>query len=159
MPGTSPEGVDNGNYQDYDSGMNEPKSVLGVGTKIITSIALHPTTGIMVKPKYFETRRPSTVGTIQGFVPGHGGDIYWVQHEDESIAVYGWQEFELADDEDIEAHKPDHERAVEALQDVVVAQTSWAKTHAAAKALGKIGAPLPDDPDPAVKEVYEEAKK
>ncbi len=159
MPGTSSEGVDNEARRSYDSGMNEPKCVLGVGTKIITSIALHPTTGLMVKPKYLEARRPSTAGIIQGFVPGHGGDIYWVEHEDESIAVYGWMEFELVDDEDVEEYKSSRTRAIEALQGIVTDDDPESMARIAAKTLAKIGASLPGDALPMIRDVYEEAKK
>lgn len=78
--------------------MNEPEYILDRGTKIVTDKTLGSTAGILVKDEYLANRRPSAKGTILGFVPGHGGDIYWVQHEDESIAAYGWMEFDYDPD-------------------------------------------------------------
>lgn len=78
--------------------MTEPKYVLAEGIKICTHKTLYPITGMLIKQEYLDRRRPSTSGTIKGFVAGHGGDIYWVEHEnDKSISVYGWMEFELTE--------------------------------------------------------------
>ena len=82
--------------------MEEPQQVLCPGTKIITHedpSASVGCAGLLVKPKYLEARRPNTKGEVAGFVPGHGGDVYWVRHEDGQVAVYGWWEFELAEEQ------------------------------------------------------------
>lgn len=79
--------------------MEEPERILENGTRVRTDKVLSSPAGILVKAKYLSERKPDTVGTIRGWVPGHGGDIYWVQHEGckehEGIAAYGWMEFEL----------------------------------------------------------------
>lgn len=78
--------------------MIEPAQVLGAGTKVITHETLGSITGMLVKPQHLDARRPSTVGTIGGWVPGHGGDVYWVEHDTvagKPIAVYCFTEFEL----------------------------------------------------------------
>jgi len=77
--------------------MKEPNSILRDGTPIITNTDVKPIkqAGVLVKDKYIQTRKPGAPGTILGCVPGHGGDIYWVEHEEGNIAVYGWPEFEL----------------------------------------------------------------
>ena len=75
--------------------MNEPTYILDSGTKIVTDKRLGSTSGIFVRPQYIEARRPSAKGVIKNWVAGHGGDIYWVEHEDGAIAVYGWMEFEF----------------------------------------------------------------
>lgn len=76
--------------------MEEPKEILGDGTKIVTDKVLGSTSGILVKPQYLNARRANAVGTVKSWVAGHGGDIYWVEHDDDkTIAVYGWMEFEL----------------------------------------------------------------
>lgn len=79
--------------------MEEPKTILEAGTRIRTDKVLGSPAGIFVKEKYLQERKPDTVGIIRGWVAGHGGDIYWVQHEGcegtDGIAAYGWMEFEL----------------------------------------------------------------
>jgi hypothetical protein len=78
--------------------MEEPDQVLGAGTKVITHEVLGSITGMLVKQHHLDNRRPNTPGVIGGWVPGHGGDVYWVSHEDvpgKPIAVYCWTEFEL----------------------------------------------------------------
>jgi hypothetical protein len=35
-------------------------------------------------------------GTVTGYVPGHGGDAWWVQHDDGSVAAYWYPELEFA---------------------------------------------------------------
>lgn len=78
--------------------MEQPEYVLASGVKICTHEALHPTTGMLIKREYLDRRRPGATGTIKGYVAGHGGDIYWVEHEDDkSVSAYGWMEFELAE--------------------------------------------------------------
>lgn len=77
--------------------MQEPKSILKHGTQIITHEVLGSTGGLLVAARYRDARRPSAKARLGNVVPGHGGDAYWAIHEDESVAIYGWQEFELAD--------------------------------------------------------------
>lgn len=73
-----------------------PSYIFNNGTKIQIDPILGSTAGILVKQQYLDARKPGVAGTIKGWVGGHGGDIYWVEHEDGTIAVYGWAEFELA---------------------------------------------------------------
>lgn len=75
--------------------MNEPNEVLATGTKIQTHKQLEAPTGFIVKARYLEARRTNSFGVVGGFVPGHGGDVYWVRHDDGEVAVYGFWEFEL----------------------------------------------------------------
>ena len=86
--------------------MNEPKVILHRGTKIIIHDSIGPCYGIYVKDNFIANRKPGGPGIILGYVPGHGGDIYWVFHgnelpanlkeiKDEDVGVYGWMEFEL----------------------------------------------------------------
>lgn len=78
--------------------MNEPKQVLGTGTRIRTHSTLGSIVGLIVKTEYLSARRANAFAVIGGFVPGHGGDVYWARHDDSTVAVYGWPEFELVDD-------------------------------------------------------------
>jgi len=76
--------------------MEEPQYILESGTKIVTHTNLCGTGGMLVKDQYLKARRPDAHGTIRNWVAGHGGDVYWVEHDDDkTIAVYGWMEFEL----------------------------------------------------------------
>jgi len=62
--------------------MEEPKHILVPGTRIVTHDVLGSIAGMLVKPQHLENRRFNTPGVIGGWVPGHGGDVYWVSHED-----------------------------------------------------------------------------
>lgn len=75
--------------------MQEPESILSNGTRVRTDRTLGSTVGMLVKQQYLDARRSNAEGTIKGWVTGHGGDVYWVQHDDGTVAAYGWMEFEL----------------------------------------------------------------
>lgn len=75
--------------------MKEPDYILNPGTRIVTHDVLGSTLGILVKEPYLDARRTSTRAMLGNYVAGHGGDIYWAKHDDGTVAVYGWQEFEL----------------------------------------------------------------
>jgi hypothetical protein len=64
------------------------------GLEIKTVFNLESTAGILVKPEYLEARRPDTEGTVKKYIPGHGGDVWWVEHKDGSIAAYAFTEFQ-----------------------------------------------------------------
>lgn len=76
--------------------MEEPKYVLNPGTRIVTHAVIGPTTGMLIKEHHLTCRKPNQKATIGGWVPGHGGDVYWAKHDQsEEIGAYGWWEFEL----------------------------------------------------------------
>lgn len=75
--------------------MKEPTTLLSDGIRITTHDVLGSVTGILVSPRCLAARKPHVNGTLRGWVPGHGGDVYWVEHEDKTVAAYGWWEFEL----------------------------------------------------------------
>lgn len=88
--------------------MQEPKYILGNGTPVCTCSRIDASSGgLFVATKYLEARCSNMKGTIKGWVGGHGGGAYWVQHdvnnkpntEIESkfctIAAYGWWEFDV----------------------------------------------------------------
>jgi hypothetical protein len=68
-----------------------------IGMQVKTCSELLSTDGMMINPKHLVTRTVDALGTIKGYVPGHGGDVWWVEHEDGSIAAYAFEEFEVAD--------------------------------------------------------------
>jgi hypothetical protein len=75
--------------------MKEPAAVLADGTKIKTCDIIGSTSGMIIRADYLAARTPSKSGTIRGWVGGHGGDVYWVEHDDGTRSAYGWWEFEL----------------------------------------------------------------
>lgn len=77
--------------------MEQPDYLLEAGTKIKTHETLGQTKGFLIRQDYLDNRKPNTEGTIRGIVGGHGGDVYWVENEDHSIAAYMFTEFELVD--------------------------------------------------------------
>lgn len=77
--------------------MKEPEYILPAGTRIVTHPELDPRMpgAMMVSGRFIDARRPSTKAELRGFVPGHGGDVYWALHDDGGQAVYCFSEFEL----------------------------------------------------------------
>lgn len=66
------------------------------GISVRTSSTLGDTRGMMVNPSHLNRRRPDTTGIIAGYVPGHGGDVWWVEHGPNDVAPYVFNEFEPA---------------------------------------------------------------
>jgi hypothetical protein len=53
------------------------------------------TNGFCVNPKHIEARKPvGTKGMYAGVVPGAGGDLFWVTHDDGSVAAYAQTELQ-----------------------------------------------------------------
>lgn len=70
------------------------------GRKLIThkqlSYSQHEATNtFFVVPKHILARKPGATGIYHGWVPGGGGDLWWVQHEDNSIGAYCYTELEF----------------------------------------------------------------
>lgn len=76
--------------------MKDLEFVLMEGTPVVTRPDLNPeaTTGFFVHPRHLEARRPGIVGNVLCWVPGHGGDVYAVDHPDGTCGVYGYWEIE-----------------------------------------------------------------
>lgn len=66
------------------------------GLKIKTNAKLGKTGVLNIKLIHLKARRPNTEGTVKNFVPGCGGDVWFVLHEDGSVAAYRTDEFECA---------------------------------------------------------------
>ncbi len=76
--------------------MREPEYILANGTKVVTHAELSTTSGFLINPVHLSARKPSAAGVIAGVVGGHGGDVYWVKHEDGGpVAAYCFTEFEI----------------------------------------------------------------
>lgn len=66
-----------------------------VGLKVRVT-HLESTTGYMIAPQAIAKRKAGVVGEIVSWVSGHGGDVWWVKHEDGDVAPYCFTEFEAA---------------------------------------------------------------
>ncbi|WP_297653754.1 hypothetical protein [Hydrogenophaga sp.] len=67
------------------------------GTKFRTKAELETDTdGFLVKSTYTADRTPNIEVTYYGWVPGAGGDIWWMEHEDGTIQAYCYTELEKA---------------------------------------------------------------
>jgi hypothetical protein len=47
-----------------------------------------------VSDKNIECRKPSTNGKFVGIVPGGGGDLWWIEHEDKTVGAYVYTDIE-----------------------------------------------------------------
>ncbi len=66
------------------------------GMKVKTT-KLEDITGMTIGAQHLECRKAGRTGVLRGFVPGHGGDVWWVQHDDnQSVGAYCFTEFEPA---------------------------------------------------------------
>jgi len=61
----------------------------------VRAARLESTVGYMVAPKHLSSRSLGRVGVVLYWVPGHGGDVWAVQHDNEDIGVYCYTELEL----------------------------------------------------------------
>jgi hypothetical protein len=48
--------------------------------------------GFLVKGNHILCRRPNEQGEYNGWVPGAGGDIWWIKHSDGTIGAYTFDE-------------------------------------------------------------------
>lgn len=79
--------------------MQQPYSILPKRTGVRTHDKLGSTEGMIAPQSQLNARKPSAEGMITGVLPGHGGDVYLVQHfDDQSIAPYCYTEVELSED-------------------------------------------------------------
>lgn len=61
--------------------------------QVMTSANLGDTKGMLIKRQYLDARQPNKVGEVIGYVPGHGGDVWWVSHADGTTGAYMFDEF------------------------------------------------------------------
>ena len=67
------------------------------GQRVIVT-QLESTDGMLIAEKNMQPRRIGATGTVAHHVPGHGGDVWIVQHEDsDDVAAYCFTEFEPTD--------------------------------------------------------------
>jgi hypothetical protein len=67
------------------------------------------TQGMVIHGRYLRTRRLGATGRTIGWIPGHGGDVWGVEHDDGTVAAYCINEFEAVGEggEDDEANNDD----------------------------------------------------
>lgn len=58
---------------------------------------LDSTNGMQIHERHLACRKAGVTGLVRGCVPGHGGDVWFVQHEgSDDIGAYCYNEFEKA---------------------------------------------------------------
>jgi hypothetical protein len=63
--------------------------------RVKTNAKLGKTDGMTIKEKHLDVRKPEVTGTVLNYVPGHGGDVWFVKHDDsEDVGAYCFDEFE-----------------------------------------------------------------
>lgn len=63
---------------------------------------LRGTKGVLIHHKHLVVRRAGVTGTVTGYVPGHGGDVWWVKHDDsDDTGAYSLTELEIVPTEPI----------------------------------------------------------
>lgn len=75
--------------------MDQPRSLDEVMGKRVIVTKLGPTTGMLIVRDKLANRKEGARGMVSGIVAGHGGDVWWVRHDDGTTAAYGFDEVEL----------------------------------------------------------------
>lgn len=65
-----------------------------VGLKVTTCTELHKKHRLSVLKRYLKARTPNAEGVVTSYVPGHGGDAWFILHPDGSIGAYMTDEFD-----------------------------------------------------------------
>ena len=60
---------------------------------------LGSTEGYMVVDHHLKCRREGATGRLGWYVPGHGGDVWWVAHDDGTTGAYAYDEFDPIEEE------------------------------------------------------------
>ncbi len=62
-------------------------------------VQLGSTRGMFIAKEHLQVRKVGVTGTIKSWVPGHGGDVWWVKHDNsDEIGAYVFDEFEPLDE-------------------------------------------------------------
>lgn len=63
----------------------------------VKTTQLGDTIGMTIVPKHLDVRREGVTGTVQDYVPGHGGDVWFVRHDgSDEVGAYVFYEMEPA---------------------------------------------------------------
>jgi hypothetical protein len=61
----------------------------------VKTIRLEGIEGMLINPRHLTVRREGVTGTVKEWAPGHGGDVWFVQHDNsEEIGAYCFTELE-----------------------------------------------------------------
>lgn len=61
--------------------------------KLVKVVSDNGTRGMTIDKKHLTIREIGQTGKITGLVPGHGGDVWWVE-QDNGVAAYCFNELE-----------------------------------------------------------------
>ena len=62
----------------------------------VKTTKLESTDGMMIHSSHLTVRQEGIVGTVKNYVPGHGGDVLFVQHDNSTdVGTYCYTELEL----------------------------------------------------------------
>ena len=68
------------------------------GLRVRTAEALGSTTGMLIVKDALDDRKEGVTGTVMGFVAGHGGDVWWIRHDNNGkVAPYSFTELDPSD--------------------------------------------------------------
>jgi hypothetical protein len=76
-----------------EGGIRMRESEVKVGMRIVIN-DIKGTKGFNVAREHIDNRALHARGIILGYISGHGGEVYAVKHDNGSIAVYHYSEFE-----------------------------------------------------------------
>jgi hypothetical protein len=77
--------------EEYKSHKRLPEH--GIKVRIKEKIELNEDCGgFLVHQKHLDVRRPNEVGEYIGYVPGAGGDLWWIKHIDGTVGAYSTDE-------------------------------------------------------------------
>ena len=74
--------------------MNSSK--IRVGIRVKTKNKLDSTEGFLVADENLLARGCNREGEVIGWIPGHGGDLWSIRHNDGTVGAYSYTEFEEA---------------------------------------------------------------
>lgn len=57
----------------------------------------------MIVPAYYKmNRRKRAIGSVTSAIPGHGGEVWFVKHQDGKVAPYSFDELARAAEDDVD---------------------------------------------------------
>jgi hypothetical protein len=68
----------------------------------VTALARNGTDGMIVPDRVKYARRVHALGLLYRAVPGHGGDVWFVSHEDGTVAAYSYTELSRATESSVD---------------------------------------------------------
>ena len=66
-----------------------------VGLRVEVKSLHSDTKGMFIGQLHLDVRAVGIKGTIVDYVSGHGGDVWWVKHDDGNVGAYVFDELEM----------------------------------------------------------------